>query len=90
MDTLTIQVNVMVKPKIMEFENQTIAQGQRATLRCKAFGKPAPTVTFRKHTKPRPYVIGAQPKDDRITLSNIQDEQRGETTAELTIDQVLR
>ncbi|XP_014206810.1 fasciclin-2 isoform X2 [Copidosoma floridanum] len=88
--TMTIQVNVIVRPKIIEFLNETVAQDQRTRLVCKAFGRPAPIVTFRKHTSEKPYSIGNQPEDDRITVTNSPDEQKGETTGELVIDRTLR
>ncbi|KAL7302066.1 hypothetical protein TKK_0005299 [Trichogramma kaykai] len=90
MDSITIQVTVIVKPKIMEFLNQTVAEGEQATLACRAFGRPPPSITFRKHTADRPYIMGAQPDDDRIVLRNQADEQKGETLGELIIDQTLR
>ncbi|KAJ8687770.1 hypothetical protein QAD02_023564 [Eretmocerus hayati] len=90
MATTNIQVRVIVRPKIMEFQNTTVAQGARAKLACKAYGRPAPSVTFRKHTSNKRYATGAQPEDDRIVLINNVDEHRGETIGELTIDQTLR
>lgn len=88
--TMNMQVKVIVKPKIMEFVNQTIAQGQKVTMACKAFGRPPPIINFRKHTSDKPYTLGQQVEDDRITLINKPDEQMGETVGELTIDQTLR
>jgi neural cell adhesion molecule len=88
--TMNIHLNVLVKPKIMEFLNQTVGQGSKVTLACKAFGRPPPSITFRKHTTSNPYTIGAQANDDRIVLTNSFDDQKGETVGELTIDQTLR
>ncbi|XP_031789597.1 fasciclin-2 isoform X4 [Nasonia vitripennis] len=90
MAIMNIQVNVIVKPKIMEFLNQTIAQGEKTVLSCKAFGKPPPTITFRKHTSEKPFIRGVQPEDDRIHLTNDFDDQQGETVGNLTIDHTLR
>lgn len=90
MDTMNVQVSVIVRPKIMEFVNQTIAQGQKVTMGCKAFGRPPPIVTFRKHTADRPYNVGSQADDDRIELINKFDDQKGETVGELTIRETLR
>lgn len=87
---LNIVVNVMSKPKIMEFLNRTMPVGKQVEITCKAFGRPAPEVTFRKHTSLKPLVKGLQPEDDRIELTSIQDNQRGETIASLNIQSVLR
>ncbi|XP_012229670.1 fasciclin-2 isoform X3 [Linepithema humile] len=84
-----IQVNVIVKPKIMEFENRTSVEGKRAQIACKAFGRPPPSVTFRKFTANKPFTMGVQPKDDRIIMENKTNELSGETIGILTIDNVL-
>ncbi|XP_011499152.1 PREDICTED: fasciclin-2 [Ceratosolen solmsi marchali] len=88
--TMNIQLNVLIKPKIMEFLNQTVGQGGNVTLSCKAFGRPPPSIIFRKHTTSNPYTIGAQMNDDRIILNNRFDDQNDETIGELKIDQALR
>ncbi|XP_033350026.1 fasciclin-2 isoform X1 [Bombus vosnesenskii] len=85
-----IRVNVIVKPKIMEFLNSTVVQDNEANLVCKAFGKPPPQVTFRKLTDEKPYVKGTQPDDDRIMLTNSADDTNGETIGTLTINKSLR
>ncbi|KOX74827.1 Fasciclin-2 [Melipona quadrifasciata] len=83
-----IRVNVIVKPKIMEFLNSTVVQEKEASLVCKAFGKPPPQVTFRKLTNDQPYAEGAH--DDRIILTNSPNDITGETVGRLTISQSLR
>ncbi|KAK2586946.1 hypothetical protein KPH14_009873 [Odynerus spinipes] len=88
--TTNIVVNVIVKPKIMEFPNVTVAQESEVDLKCKAFGRPPPKVTFRKHTSEKAYVIGAQPDDDRVVLVNHPHEKNGETVGSLNIRNVLR
>ncbi|XP_053981224.1 fasciclin-2 isoform X2 [Hylaeus volcanicus] len=85
-----IRVNVIVKPKIMEFLNTTVVQGKEATIVCKAFGRPPPQVMFRKHTSDKPYAMGLQPDDDRITVTNVADDMTGETVGMLTIQETLR
>ncbi|XP_011306902.1 fasciclin-2 isoform X2 [Fopius arisanus] len=87
---LDIRVDVMSKPKIMEFLNRTMPVGKPVEITCKAFGRPPPDVTFRKHTSLKPFVKGLQPDDDRIQLTTIPDNQRGETVASLSIHSVLR
>lgn len=85
-----IMVNVIVKPKIMEFLNNTVVEDKEATIVCKAFGRPPPQVTFRKHTAEQPYVKGAQVDDDRIVLTNRADDITGETVGTLTIHESMR
>lgn len=87
--TANIQVNVIVKPKIMEFQNKTVVEGKSVELTCKAFGRPPPEVTFRKFTAEKPYVMGAQPQDDRIIVTNKIDDISGETLGTLTIHEAL-
>lgn len=89
MTKANIQVNVIVKPKIMEFLNVTTVEGRRAVIKCKAFGRPPPKVFFRKFTAEKSYVMGVQPQDDRILMENRTDEVTGETVGILTIDGVL-
>lgn len=78
--TATIVISVIVKPKISEFLNMTVVQGKTVEMRCKATGQPLPEVIFRKHTAEKPYVIGAQPQDDRIILENEHDNMAIDTT----------
>ncbi|KAF3424157.1 hypothetical protein E2986_06106 [Frieseomelitta varia] len=85
-----IRVNVIVKPKIMEFLNSSVVQDKEASLVCKAFGRPPPQVTFRKLTNDQPYAKGAQLDDDRIILTNSADDITGETVGRLTISESLR
>nr|XP_031830862.1 fasciclin-2-like isoform X1 [Nomia melanderi] len=88
--TMNITVNVIVKPKIIDFQNGTVVESKEATIVCKAFGRPPPEVTFRKHTSQKPYEKGAQPDDDRIILTNSQDDTKWETVGTLTIHESMR
>lgn len=90
MAKMNFMVNVIVKPKIMEFVNVTEVEDKKASIQCKAFGRPPPQVTFRKHTSDKPYVKGSQPDDDRIILENVKDTVIGETVGTLTIDKLMR
>ncbi|KAI4474744.1 hypothetical protein M0802_015466 [Mischocyttarus mexicanus] len=83
-----IVVNVIVKPKIMEFQNVTVILGNEVDLKCKAFGKPPPKVTFKKLEET--YVIGPQPNNDKIVLINKQDEVLAETEGILNIRDISR
>ncbi|XP_012278809.1 fasciclin-2 isoform X2 [Orussus abietinus] len=88
--TTNIQVYVVVKPKIMEFTNKTIAEGNTVELQCKAFGQPPPVISFRKHTMKDPYTEGIQKSDDRIILTNQADDMNSETVGTLTINNARR
>jgi neural cell adhesion molecule len=85
-----IIINVIEKPKIMDFLNRTVTERKEVEITCKAYGRPAPEVTFRKQTAMTPFVNGIQPQDDRITLHSITDNAKGETVASLTIQNALR
>lgn len=87
--TANIQVNVIVKPKIMEFLNNTVVEGKNVDITCKAFGRPPPKVTFRKFTADKPYMTGIQPQDDRIIVKNKVDDVSGETVGTLSIIDAL-
>ncbi|XP_046600374.1 fasciclin-2 isoform X2 [Neodiprion lecontei] len=87
--TNVIQIEVIVKPKIMEYLNVTEAVSKKAVMTCKAFGRPPPVVTFRKHTSDKEFVVGRQLDNDRIFLENTIDNASWVTTGQLTID-VLR
>lgn len=87
--TANILVNVIVKPKIMEFLNKTVVEGKDVDIKCKAFGRPPPQVTFRKFTIDKPYMIGTQPQDDRIIVKNDVDDSSSETVGTLSIMKAL-
>ncbi|XP_032677598.1 fasciclin-2 isoform X5 [Odontomachus brunneus] len=88
--TANIQVNVIVKPKIMEFMNKTVVESKTVDIMCKAFGRPPPNVSFRKFTAEKQYVTGSQPNDDRIVMISKPDEVNGETIGILTIGSAMR
>ncbi|XP_078038377.1 neural cell adhesion molecule fasciclin 2 isoform X2 [Augochlora pura] len=88
--TTNFMVNVIVKPKIMEFQNTSQVEGKNATIMCKAFGRPPPQVIFKKHTSEKPYVKGSQQDDDTIILENTSDTVTGETVGTLSIDKLTR
>lgn len=90
-DTSTnVIINVIEKPKIMDFLNRTVAQGKEVEITCKAFGRPAPEVVFKKQGAQIEFVKGVQPQDDRIILNSMTDNAKGETVASLNIQSALR
>lgn len=54
-----IEVEVLVRPRIFELYNVTAPERQEATLECRATGRPAPRITFRKLSSPDRFVNGA-------------------------------
>lgn len=86
----TVKVNVLIKPKIYELINITAAVGSDTKIICKANGRPAPKVTFRKWSNSDPFSDSVQPDDRRITLEHGGDESKGETYGILNINNLTR
>lgn len=84
-----VKISVILKPRIVAYKNISIATGKDARLSCSAFGRPMPTVTFRKLTSPEHFVLGSQ-KDDRIVVDNRGDNERSETIGTLSISNIRR
>ncbi|XP_074094092.1 neural cell adhesion molecule fasciclin 2 isoform X1 [Cotesia typhae] len=87
---IIIRVNVIEKPKIMEFINKTQVAQKDVEITCKAYGRPPPTVVFKKQTKDKPFTNGRQANDDRIELTSQTLDSNGETIATLSIQRILR
>lgn len=62
---VVVEVEVLVKPKIYELLNITSPYKTETRLICKASGRPAPSITFKKFGTDKYFVIGAQPDNDR-------------------------
>lgn len=84
-----VKIDVILKPRIVAYKNISIPTGQEARLSCSAFGRPLPTVTFRKLTSPDRLVVGPQ-RDDRIVVENTRDNDRSEMIGTLSISNLLR
>lgn len=54
-----IEVEVLVPPKIFELLNVTAPEKQEGRLECRATGRPAPQVSFRKLSSSDRFVNGA-------------------------------
>lgn len=87
---MPIQVNVVVKPRISEFINITMAVGHETTVVCTAYGKPPPEVVFRKHVSAKPFSLGRQTDDERIILVNEPNDREAKTDGILKISKVER
>lgn len=53
-----IEVEVLVPPKIFELFNMTADENTEGRLECKATGRPAPRISFRKLSRSERYVNG--------------------------------
>ncbi|KAK4886441.1 hypothetical protein RN001_002712 [Aquatica leii] len=85
-----VKINVLVKPKIYEFLNITEPLGNAAKIVCKAQGRPAPAIFFRKLTRKDPYDNGQQQYDPRIKQESYTDEEKGETIGVLNFNKLRR
>uniref|UniRef100_A0A336MUJ8 CSON006072 protein n=1 Tax=Culicoides sonorensis TaxID=179676 RepID=A0A336MUJ8_CULSO len=82
--------DVLVTPKIYEFNNITMPVTKESSIVCKATGRPAPMITFRRWEEDEEFVAGPQPNDDRIILEVNRDTERGESTGILRISKLVR
>ncbi|XP_059062829.1 fasciclin-2-like isoform X1 [Achroia grisella] len=62
-----IEVEVLVRPKIFQLFNATVSEKMEGRLECKATGRPAPRISFRKLSNPDPFTNGAY-DNGRITV----------------------
>ena len=83
-----MKLNVLIRPKIIEFINITVSENEEAVFVCKAFGRPAPEITFRRYGTVEEYSIGLQVSDDRIILEQSTDDEKGETVGTLRISKL--
>ncbi|XP_058821614.1 fasciclin-2 isoform X2 [Topomyia yanbarensis] len=86
----TTRLNVLIRPKIIEFMNITVPEDTEAVFACRAFGRPPPEITFRRFGTTEEYSIGLQVSDDRIVLDLNTNTERSETTASLRISKVAK
>lgn len=86
-----MHLTVVVKPKIYEMKNITVpVDSEFGNFICKAKGRPAPVITFRRWGSIEELTVGQQPNDDRIILEQNIDEELGESTGTLMISKTLR
>lgn len=86
----TVKINVLVKPRIFELLNITSPIGSQPEIVCKAHGRPAPRVLFRKLSNREPFKIGQQLNDNRITLEEQYFQEKGESLGKLIIGNLSR
>ncbi|CAH0727117.1 unnamed protein product, partial [Brenthis ino] len=86
-----LEVEVLVKPKIFELLNTTSAENTEGRLECRASGRPAPQISFRKLSNSNRFLNG--PNDDgRITIetSSRQTGDQMQSSAVITISKLNR
>lgn len=88
--SMTVDINVLVKPRIYELLNVTADVSNQTKIICKAYGRPAPKVLFRKLNLPDFFQIGEQPDNKRIILEQNVNEEKGETYGVLIIEKLNR
>lgn len=86
----SVNITVLAKPNIYELLNITAPIVNETNLICKASGRPAPRVTFRKLNRDDKFTYGIQPDDGRIELTNKVFEKKGETFGILNIKRLNR
>ncbi|XP_059622214.1 fasciclin-2 isoform X3 [Phlebotomus argentipes] len=83
-------LDVVIRPRIYELWNTTVAVKVEGQLLCKATGRPPPLITFRRWGSKEELVPGPQPNDDRIVLEQSFDDERGESSGTMRILDVNR
>uniref|UniRef100_A0A1L8DM60 Putative neural cell adhesion molecule l1 n=1 Tax=Nyssomyia neivai TaxID=330878 RepID=A0A1L8DM60_9DIPT len=83
-------LDVVIRPRIYELWNTTVAVKVEGKLLCKATGRPPPLITFRRWGSKEELVPGPQPADDRIVLEQSFDDERGESSGTMRILDVNR
>lgn len=83
-------LNVLVVPKIHELINITVGVGESREIICKATGRPAPQVTFRRWASQEEFLPGPQPYDDRLVLDQSFNDDLGESSGTLRITGAVR
>ncbi|BFG00342.1 fasciclin-2 [Drosophila madeirensis] len=79
------KLNVLVRPAIYELYNVTGSRTKEIAITCRAKGRPAPAITFRRWGTQEEYSPGVQVDDVRIVLERYFDEDRGESSGTLRI-----
>ncbi|KAL0878928.1 hypothetical protein ABMA27_003924 [Loxostege sticticalis] len=86
-----IEVEVLVKPRIFELYNMTAPERGEGRLECKATGRPAPRISFRKLSNSEPFTNG--PNDNSRIIVETTNHQTGDqmqSSAVITISNLNR
>ncbi|XP_072931198.1 fasciclin-2 isoform X2 [Epargyreus clarus] len=86
-----IEVEVLVPPRIFELFNATTPENTEGRLECKATGRPAPTISFRKLSNNDRFVIGGN-DNGRINIetSSRQTGDQMQSSGVITISKLNR
>ncbi|KAF8792826.1 fasciclin-2-like isoform X1 [Argiope bruennichi] len=80
----SLELSVIVKPEIKQFDNITSVENGQATFECRAIGDPLPELTIRKEGQDRPF----DEDDDRVSLN--KRIEGDESVITLTIENTMR
>ncbi|GIY24720.1 fasciclin-2 [Caerostris extrusa] len=80
----SLDLSVIVKPEIKQFNNITSVENQPATFECRAIGDPLPELSIRKEGQDRPF----DEEDDKISLN--KRTEGDEAVITLTIERTMR
>uniref|UniRef100_A0A1W7RAL5 Fasciclin-2 n=1 Tax=Hadrurus spadix TaxID=141984 RepID=A0A1W7RAL5_9SCOR len=80
-----LELTVIVKPEIKQFDNISVAQGKTATLECQATGEPLPSLSVRKDGHDTAF---SKETDDRVSLKT--KEEDGKSILTMTIQSIMR
>ncbi|XP_013784599.2 fasciclin-2-like [Limulus polyphemus] len=82
-DKKQLQLTVLSKPKILQFEKKNTVEGKSASLECRASGVPHPEVSLRKEGSHKQLESGG-----RVIIENFQEKEI--VSLKMTISQVMR
>ncbi|CAL1264409.1 unnamed protein product [Larinioides sclopetarius] len=80
----SLELSVIVKPEIKQFDNITSVENGEAMFECRAIGDPLPELSIRKESQDRPF----DENDDRVSLS--KRTEGDEAVITLTIENTIR
>ncbi|GBO35711.1 Fasciclin-2, partial [Araneus ventricosus] len=80
----SLELSVIVKPEIKQFDNITSVENGQATFECRAIGDPLPELTIRKEGQDRPF----DEDDDRVSL--LKRTEGDDAVITLTIENTIR
>ncbi|XP_044749607.1 fasciclin-2 isoform X2 [Coccinella septempunctata] len=86
----SVDLKVLVKPRIFELINVTAPIHSETRIICKANGRPPPKVVFQKLSNKEPFEFGKQTKDKRINLDQTIITEKGESMSTLVISNLNR
>ena len=83
----SLQLTVLLKPQILQYDNITVSVGEKAVIECKVSGDPLPGVTINKEGRD-PYQEGLQADNARVNFFKLED--NGNAIGKIEINPVER